>query len=98
MQDADSMPSLLLTACVLSKSVQYTYNCSPGTLRKLDMRRLESSLGLRLAVLQTCKVLPAGLRHVSGFNDRRLVNTKEALRLAYIMHAFPIYIYRVKKS
>lgn len=56
MQDADSMPSLLLTACVLSKSVQYTYNCPPGTLRRLDMQRLEESLGRGRAVLQTCKV------------------------------------------
>jgi hypothetical protein len=89
MQDADSMPSLLLTACVLSKSVQYTFNCPPGTLRRLDMQRLESSLGLRLAVLQTCKV-PAS-RAATRLKLRRSTTCQHKID-TQTMHAFPIYI------
>lgn len=44
-----------------------------GSFRMFDMRRLGNSLSRGPAVLHLCKVPPAGLCHVSSFNDRRLL-------------------------
>ena len=44
------------------------------------MRGLDHSLGRGLKVLQSCKVPPARLCHVSSFNDRRLSQHKRSVQ------------------
>lgn len=73
-----------------------TYSVPTGSFRMLNMRILGDSLGRRPAVLHLCKVPPAGLCHVSGFNDRRLSQHKRNVQ-THLYHARVSDIH-IKKS